>query len=115
MKKIIGIVDADLLDNGTRHPNLVCLKLAGWYRAQGDTVLLIDSWEDLLYHAKNMIIFLLLRYSTSLEFQKVFLIFTMSAMVEQASLIVLLPSLQAAVICPQKPLRGGVLSELYPM
>ena len=53
MKKIIGIVDADLLDNGTRHPNLVCLKLAGWYRAQGDTVLLIDSWEDLLYHAKE--------------------------------------------------------------
>lgn len=27
--------------------------LAGWYRAQGDTVLLIDSWEDLLYHAKE--------------------------------------------------------------
>lgn len=27
-----GIVDADLLDNGTRHPNLVLMKLAGYFR-----------------------------------------------------------------------------------
>lgn len=26
IKKIIGLIDADLLDNGTRHPNLVLLK-----------------------------------------------------------------------------------------
>ena len=25
----IGLVDADLLDNGTRHPNLALLKIAG--------------------------------------------------------------------------------------
>ena len=31
-KKIIGLVDADLLDNGTRHPNLALLKLAGYFR-----------------------------------------------------------------------------------
>ena len=29
---VIGLVDADLLDNGTRHPNLVILKLAGYFR-----------------------------------------------------------------------------------
>ena len=29
---IIGLVDADLLDNGTRHPNLALLKLAGYLR-----------------------------------------------------------------------------------
>lgn len=27
---IIGLVDADLMDGGTRHPNLVLLKLAGF-------------------------------------------------------------------------------------
>lgn len=32
---IIGLVDADLLDNGTRHPNLVILKLAGYFRDHG--------------------------------------------------------------------------------
>ena len=26
-QEIIGLIDADLLDNGTRHPNLVLLKL----------------------------------------------------------------------------------------
>ena len=29
MYKCIGLVDADLLDNGTRHPNLTLLKIAG--------------------------------------------------------------------------------------
>lgn len=33
--KCIGLVDADLLDNGTRHPNLVLLKLAGYFREHG--------------------------------------------------------------------------------
>lgn len=35
-KKIkIGLVDADLLCNGTRHPNLVLLKIAGFFRDNG--------------------------------------------------------------------------------
>ena len=33
--KYIGLVDADLLDNGTRHPNLVLLKLAGFFNDNG--------------------------------------------------------------------------------
>lgn len=31
----IGLVDADLLCNGTRHPNLVLMKLAGFFRDNG--------------------------------------------------------------------------------
>lgn len=31
-KLCFGIVDADLLDNGTRHPNLVLMKLAGYFK-----------------------------------------------------------------------------------
>lgn len=30
----MGIIDADLLDNGTRHPNLVLLKLAGYFKSK---------------------------------------------------------------------------------
>ena len=28
----IGIIDADLLDNGTRHPNLALMKISGYYK-----------------------------------------------------------------------------------
>jgi len=33
-KKIykLGIIDADLLDNGTRHPNLACMKISSYYK-----------------------------------------------------------------------------------
>lgn len=30
----IGLVDADLLDGGTRHPNLALLKIAGFFKRQ---------------------------------------------------------------------------------
>lgn len=40
-KKIIGLVDADLLDNGTRHPNLALLKLAGYFKDHGQEFELI--------------------------------------------------------------------------
>lgn len=50
MKKI-GIIDADLLDNGTRHPNLALMKIAGYYRDNGDEVKLITSYDEVLgYH-----------------------------------------------------------------
>ena len=32
----IGLIDADLLDNGTRHPNLAVMKLAGYYLENGN-------------------------------------------------------------------------------
>lgn len=47
-KPLIGLVDADLLDNGTRHPNLVLLKLAGYFKRKGiDYELLYKDDVDL--------------------------------------------------------------------
>lgn len=43
----IGIIDSDLLDNGTRHPNLALMKLSAFYKAQGHTVELINSYFDI--------------------------------------------------------------------
>ena len=37
----IGLLDADLMDNGTRHPNLALMKIAGYHKEQGDEVNLI--------------------------------------------------------------------------
>lgn len=52
MKKI-GIIDADLLDGGTRHPNLVCLKLSGWHKQQENDTELIKDWKQVLYGAER--------------------------------------------------------------
>ena len=39
----IGILDADLVDHGTRHPNLALLKIASFCKAHGHHVdLLLD-------------------------------------------------------------------------
>ena len=44
----IGLVDADLLCKGTRHPNLVLLKLAGYFRDHGIPYeLIVDEEADL--------------------------------------------------------------------
>lgn len=37
----IGLIDADLMDNGTRHPNLALMKIAGFYRSEGHEIKLI--------------------------------------------------------------------------
>jgi len=42
----IGLIDADLLDNGTRHPNLALMKISGYFKESGlETVLLHDYSE----------------------------------------------------------------------
>lgn len=43
----VGIIDADLLDHGTRHPNLALEKIAGFCKAQGHDVRLICSYDEL--------------------------------------------------------------------
>jgi hypothetical protein len=43
----IGIIDADLLDNGTRHPNLALMKISGYNKEQGHSVTLLDSYIGL--------------------------------------------------------------------
>lgn len=41
----IGIVDADLLSKSKhRFPNLVCMKLSGYYQERGEGVSLITNW-----------------------------------------------------------------------
>lgn len=42
----IGIMDADLLDNGTRHPNLALLKISGYCKSYGHNVRLIQSYDE---------------------------------------------------------------------
>lgn len=41
----IGLIDADLLDNGTRHPNLVIMKLSGYFKEKGCEVELIEDYK----------------------------------------------------------------------
>jgi len=43
----IGIIDADLLDNGTWHPNLALMKINGYYKKQNNEVKLLKSYENL--------------------------------------------------------------------
>lgn len=43
----IALIDADLLDGGTRHPNLALLKMSGWHKEQGDHVSLITDYAQL--------------------------------------------------------------------
>ncbi len=45
-KTLIGLVDADLLSNGKRHPNLVLLKLAGYFRDHSIPYCLIDEDDE---------------------------------------------------------------------
>lgn len=44
----IGLIDADLLDNGTRHPNLALMKISGYYKSNGNEVTLIEDIANLL-------------------------------------------------------------------
>ena len=41
---LIGIIDADLIDHGTRHPNLALMKIAGYLKDN-------DIWFLAIYYA----------------------------------------------------------------
>lgn len=41
----IGLVDADLIDGGTRFPNLALMKIAGFWKRLGHNVELIDQYD----------------------------------------------------------------------
>ncbi len=43
----VGIIDADLLDHGTRHPNLALLKISAFCKEYGHQVRLISSYDEL--------------------------------------------------------------------
>lgn len=44
----IGIIDADLLDGGTRHPNLALLKISGYCKSFGHNVRLIQDYSEII-------------------------------------------------------------------
>lgn len=55
-KKTIGLIDADLLDKGTRHPNLALMKISQFLKNQ-NSVHLLESYDeinnyDVLYVSK---------------------------------------------------------------
>lgn len=53
-QEIIGLIDADLLDNGTRHPNLVLLKLAGFFHDNGIPFeLILDPQANTLHRTES--------------------------------------------------------------
>ena len=44
----IGIIDADLLDQGTRHPNLALLKISGYCKEFKHNVKLICDYSEII-------------------------------------------------------------------
>ena len=51
----VGIIDADLLDHGTRHPNLALLKISAFCKEHGHNVRLISSYEELKENGRPVI------------------------------------------------------------
>ncbi len=43
----IGLIDADLLDNGTRHPNIALEKISAFHNVQGHETKLITNYNDI--------------------------------------------------------------------
>jgi hypothetical protein len=48
----IGIIDADLLDGGTRHPNLALEKISGYHKSLGNNVTLLEDYENISAYDK---------------------------------------------------------------
>ena len=44
----VGIIDADLLDHGTRHPNLALLKISAFCKEYNHNVRLISNYDELM-------------------------------------------------------------------
>ncbi len=44
---MIGLIDSDLLDNGTRHPNLALMKISSYHKSRGDKVSLVLDYSDI--------------------------------------------------------------------
>ncbi len=48
----IGLIDADLLDNGTRHPNIALMKISACQRDRGHDTRLILNYDEMHYFEK---------------------------------------------------------------
>ena len=52
----IGLIDADLIARGTRHPNLALLKISGYCKEYGHTVELVTSYDQLEASTYDMLV-----------------------------------------------------------
>lgn len=43
----IGIIDADLIDNGTNFPNLALMKISAYHKDLGNNVVLLESYDKI--------------------------------------------------------------------
>ncbi len=43
----IGLIDADLIGNGTRHPNLALMKISAYHEEIGNSTQLIDNYNQI--------------------------------------------------------------------
>jgi hypothetical protein len=43
----VGIIDSDLLDNGTKHPNLALMKISSYYKNKGFETKLLEDYNNL--------------------------------------------------------------------
>jgi hypothetical protein len=64
----IGLIDADLLDHGTRYPNLVLLKISGYCKHYGHEVRLIEDYSEIDPHNINCKYFDILAMSCVFSF-----------------------------------------------
>lgn len=62
------MVDADLLDNGTRHPNLAQMKMASFYKSKGCFVRLI--FDDEIDNLSSYDLIVVSKYLHILKFRK---------------------------------------------
>lgn len=51
----IGVIDADLLDNGTRHPNLALMKISAYNKEIGNKVSLLLNYQEIENYNKVFI------------------------------------------------------------
>lgn len=51
----LGIIDADLIDGGTRHPNLALMKVSSYYKSKGWKVELLLDYKNLDNYNKIVI------------------------------------------------------------
>jgi len=47
LKKKIGIIDTDLIDKGTRHPNLALMKISAYQKEQKNSVKLLNNYDEI--------------------------------------------------------------------
>jgi len=72
LKKRIGIIDADLIDNGTKHPNLALMKISSYQKEQNNSVILLSNYDEIDKFDEVFVskVFSYTKFSPKIEFSK---------------------------------------------